>query len=119
MEYEFKDFRVILSGDEQVAIATIHVKPWIPENPGYDLGQLTLREKVVEVVKFPQPEKRDVLQEMILGRHKSGLVAYVAGYPELTSQDVMKKYWEDKHRDFMERARRREHKQMQKELDRR
>jgi hypothetical protein len=111
-EFEFREYNVTLSGDEQAAISTIHVKPWQPEAKGYDLGQLIVRDnRSVEVMEFSHPASANVLGKMTLDRARRDMFAYVLGYPELGPLDVAALYWSQKHRDFRERERRREHKE--------
>ncbi len=119
-EYHFQEYTVTLSGDEQAAIATIHIQAFVEGNPGYDMGQLILRGRAVEVLPFTSAGKgkRGILQKFTFKTLSNELTDYVAQCPAtMDSQTIMAEFWGKKQRDFREQQRRREVKQQMHEAD--
>ena len=111
MDYVFTDYSVRLSGDAQAAIATIHIIDIEPGKPGFDLGQLILRGRAVEVWPFTSASqgKGGVLQEYTFRKFVDELTDFVSQCaPTMDQFAIMSEYWEAKQRTYRESQRRKE-----------
>ena len=101
---------VTVSGDEQVAFAT--VRTTLDPATDFDLGQISLRAGVSLVTVFNQPQSSLVLPRTTLFGLKDDLEKFIrkslSNLGDLGSLGVMKEFVEYKERVYRERLRRSE-----------